>query len=128
VLSFVGGIAALVVALVSPLDSLGGTLLCAHMAQHGLLAGVAPPLLVMARPGVAFAWGLTPVWTVEPRMSRALRSMITVTRRLSTPVLATVLHAVMLWVWHAPALFGAAVASEWVHALQHRCFFVPRGW
>src|SRR4051812_39873021 len=34
--SFAGGITALVVALVSPLDSLGGTLLSAHMAQHGL--------------------------------------------------------------------------------------------
>jgi putative membrane protein len=63
VLSFTAGQAALIVALVSPLDALGGTLLSAHMAQHGLLAGVAPPLLVLGRPGAAFAWALTPFWT-----------------------------------------------------------------
>jgi putative membrane protein len=125
VLSFAGGIAVLVAALASPLDSLGGTLLSAHMAQHGLLAGVAPPLLLMGRPGVAFAWGLKPAWSVEPRAFRLWRSMLAAARRLSTPALATLLQAAMLWVWHAPALFDAAVAHDWVHAIQHLCFFVP---
>jgi putative membrane protein len=124
-LSFAGGVTMLVVALVSPLDSLGGTLLSAHMAQHGLLAGVAPPLLLSSRPGVAFAWGLKPLWDFGPVTSRVLRSVIAASTRLSLPVVATVLHAVMLWAWHAPTLFGAAVAHEWVHALQHVCFFVP---
>ena len=40
---FAAGQAVLVVALISPLDALGGTLLSAHMAQHGILAGLAPP-------------------------------------------------------------------------------------
>jgi cytochrome c oxidase assembly factor CtaG len=30
---------------------------------------------------------------------------------------------VMVWVWHARPLFNAALANEWVHALQHLCFF-----
>jgi putative membrane protein len=124
-LSFAGGIVALVIALVSPLDVLGGTLLSAHMAQHGLLAGVAPPLLVMGRPGVAFAWGLKPMWNVAPMTLSAWRSIIAATRRLSAPALATLLHGIMLWAWHAPTLFSAAVAHDWVHALQHSCFFVP---
>jgi putative membrane protein len=124
-LAFAGGIAALVAALVSPLDALGGTLLSAHMAQHGLLAGVAPPLLLMGRPGVAFAWGVKPVWNAAPITLSASRSMIAAIRRLSAPAFATLLHGVMLWAWHAPALFGAAVAHHWVHALQHLCFFVP---
>lgn len=38
-LAFAAGHAVLVVALVSPLDPLGGTLLPAHMAQHGPLCG-----------------------------------------------------------------------------------------
>jgi len=125
VLAFAAGIAALVVALVSPLDSLGGTLLSAHMVQHGLLAGVAPPLLVMSRLGVASAWALRPLWRSGATTIRTYRWTIAATRRLSTPVLATVLHAVMLWLWHAPTLFDTAVANDWVHALQHLCFFVP---
>lgn len=125
VLSFAGGVAALGVALVSPLEPLGGTLLSAHMVQHGLLAGAAPPLLLLGRPGAVFAWGLRPVWTVDSIASRAWRGLIAASGRLSTPAPAAALHAVLLWLWHAPALFGAAVAHDWVHAVQHVSFMVP---
>lgn len=125
VLFFSGGIGAIAVALVSPLDSLGGTLLSAHMAQHGLLAGIAPPLLLMSRPGVVMASAMRPLWNAGPQTLSWWRSLIAAARWLSTPAIATVLHAVLLWIWHAPALFGAAVASDWVHTLQHLSFFVP---
>lgn len=125
VLSFSIGVTALVVALVSPLDALGGTLLSAHMAQHGLLAGVAPPLLLIARPGAAFAWGLQPLWMVGPWPAKIWRWVLAASRSLSAPALATVIHGVLLWVWHAPTLFAAAVANDWVHAVQHLCFLLP---
>lgn len=125
VLCFAGGVAAVAVALVSPLDALGGTLLSAHMAQHGLLAGLAPPLLLMGRPGVVFASALRPLWSADRWTLTAWRSMIAVARWFAAPAIATVMHAVMLWLWHAPLLFGAAVASDAVHALQHLCFFAP---
>jgi cytochrome c oxidase subunit 2 len=124
-LAFGGGVAALAVALVSPLDSLGGTLLSAHMAQHGLLAGIAPPLLLLSRCGAAFAWGLKELWSVDRITADAWRSAHAAIRAVSTPAVATLLHAAMLWVWHAPTLFGAAVGNDAVHALQHLCFFVP---
>jgi hypothetical protein len=44
VLLFVLGQTVVVIALVSPLDRLGGTLLSAHMMQHGLLVTAAPLL------------------------------------------------------------------------------------
>jgi putative membrane protein len=122
--SFAAGQTVLLVALISPLDTLGGTLLSAHMAQHALLAGVAPPLLLLGAPGVAMAWGvsgvpafrrLVPVWRLLGGLSRAF----------STPMRATVAHGLTMWLWHAPMLFGAAVEHEWVHALQHLSFFVP---
>jgi putative membrane protein len=122
--SFAAGLAALILALISPLDALGGTLLSAHMAQHGILAGLAPPLLVTGAPGVAFAWGmsgmpgmrrLAPVWGLLGRLALTF----------STPMRAAVLHGLAMWVWHAPMLFGAAVEHEWVHALQHLSFFLP---
>jgi putative membrane protein len=125
VLSFAGGILVLAVALVSPLDALGGTLLSAHMMQHALLAGIAPPLLLMARPGAAFAWGLRPLLSAGPGALAAWRWIIAASHRLSAPALATVVHAVLLWVWHAPSLFNAAVTYDWVHALQHLSFLLP---
>lgn len=114
VLAFGGGAAALVIALVSPLDALGGTLLSAHMAQHALLIAAAPPLLLLGRPGVAFAWALA---GREP-----WRSLAHLGDRLSRPLPAAALHGAALWVWHAPAAFDAALASPLLHAVKHVTF------
>jgi putative membrane protein len=114
--SFVAGVTVLIVALVSPLDALAGTLLSAHMVQHGLLVAVAPPLLVLGRPGVALAWALPGRWR---RGARALR---VASDSLSRPPLAAVLHGLALWVWHAAAAFDAALAHGAVHALEHVSF------
>ena len=70
VAAFLLGEIALVVALVSPVDQLGGTLLSAHMAQHGLLVAVAPPLLLLGLPGVAFAWALPDSLQTLHRLAR----------------------------------------------------------
>lgn len=121
VLSFALGELALVVALVSPLDQLGGTLLSAHMAQHGLLVAVAPPLLLIGRPGAAFAWALPAGWR-KGGFGVASRSFARFGRALSRPVPAVVLHGLALWVWHAPWLFDAALEREWLHRLEHMSF------
>jgi putative membrane protein len=123
VLLFLVGEAVLVIALVSPLDQLGGTLLSAHMAQHGLLVAVAPPLLLLGQPGVAFAWA----FPVRERKgffgSRPWRALARLANTLSAPGLAATLHGLALWVWHSPGAFDAALEREWVHALEHASFF-----
>src|SRR5581483_1241235 len=43
---------------------------------------------------------------------------------LATPLGAWLLHVVVLWGWHVPAAFDAAVANEFVHWLQHLSFFL----
>src|SRR5438874_2568070 len=48
--AFYAGLAAVAVALVSPVDTQAGRLLSVHMVQHLLLVLVAAPLLVRARP------------------------------------------------------------------------------
>src|SRR5437870_1634991 len=35
---------------------------------------------------------------------------------------AGLLHAIVLWAWHAPALFQSTLHSEWAHAAQHVSF------
>src|SRR5829696_8796103 len=46
-LLWIGGVAALGLALMSPIDSLGEDLLTMHMVQHLLLLDVAPILLIL---------------------------------------------------------------------------------
>ncbi|MRX52262.1 cytochrome c oxidase assembly protein [Paracoccus sp. S-4012] len=116
------GVVALIVALVSPLDRLGGTLLSAHMAQHGLLVSVVPPLLMLGRPGVAMAWGFPTGWSRRRSAAVIWRGLGRAGRALSVPLMATVLHGVVLWVWHAPGLFDAALARDWLHWIEHATF------
>lgn len=42
---------------------------------------------------------------------------------LSSPLVILLLHALVLWLWHVPALFEAALRNEWIHAVQHVTFF-----
>ena len=123
VASFTAGQIVLIVALVSPLDQLGGTLLSAHMAQHALLVALAPPLLILGRPGVAFAWALPRSWSRNSSLGSGWRHVVRVGRAVSRPLPAAALHGLALWIWHAPGLFDAALANEWVHRVEHATFF-----
>ncbi|HJW99835.1 MAG TPA: cytochrome c oxidase assembly protein [Terriglobales bacterium] len=122
IVSFAGGVAALVIALDSPVHLLGGQLFWVHMTQHELLMLVAAPLLVMAHPLVAFLWALPRHW--REQLGRASKSRIWtgIWMAISSAAAAWIIHAVVLWLWHAPALFEAALHSEWIHASQHLCF------
>jgi putative membrane protein len=115
---------ALLTALLSPLDRLGGTLLTAHMAQHGVLITVVPLLLLLGAPGAAFVWGLPIPWRLGLLRSRPWRLIVELVNALSRPMQATCLHALMNWIWHAPAPFQAALSNEWIHSLEHASCFV----
>jgi putative membrane protein len=114
--SGVGGWAVLVIALLSPLHAAATALFSVHMGQHVLLMSVAAPLLVVARP-VGPLVKAVPAWT--PALTRVLRQRwIT---RLLTPdvVVAWSLHAIVLWVWHAPVFYNRTLESDVWHATQH---------
>lgn len=122
--SYAAGVVVTAIALLSPLDALSDALFSAHMSQHELLILVAAPLLVLGRPLVAFLHGLPAgarerVATVVkgPRFQASWRAV-------TNPFVLLVAHGVVLWAWHVPALFEAALGSEAVHAVQHFSFFV----
>lgn len=122
VAAFCGGIVTLFIALVSPLDALSAALFSAHMVQHLLLLLVAPLLLVWSRPLAALLWALPhPLRIGWGRWSH--RSFCRMSWGLLTlaPV-AWCLHSVAIWLWHAPALYQAAVRDEWLHLLEHGAF------
>ena len=112
-IAFATGWIAAAVALLSPLDRWSDILFSAHMAQHEILMLVSAPLMVAGRPFLAAVH-------VFPFLGRAKRAC----DFLTGPVTVLILHAVVLWVWHVPALFEAALHSETVHAIQHLGFFV----
>lgn len=123
---FGAGWLALAVALASPLDAAGSLSFAAHMVQHELLMIIAAPLLVMARPlGVwAWAWPSATRRIVAPGLLRR-RWLKTVWRQLTRPLNTWLLHFAALWLWHAPALFQAALRHPGWHALQHASFLFP---
>jgi putative membrane protein len=120
--SFSSGVLVLWVALLSPIHALGHSLLSVHMVQHLLLVLVAPPLLILGRPTLAALEG-TPKrlrrWLIGLRMRRSVRSA---SRAMSRPPLALAAHLGVLYIWHTPAAYEAAVRSSAMHMLEHVTF------
>ncbi|HYC01016.1 MAG TPA: cytochrome c oxidase assembly protein [Candidatus Limnocylindrales bacterium] len=119
---FWSGWTALVVALASPLHPLGEVLFSAHMTQHEVLMLVAAPLLVLARPLPALMWALPPRWRHVVGAAARVRGVQGAWALATMPLVAWLVHAVALWIWHVPALFEATLRSDLVHTLQHAAF------
>ncbi|HTE85529.1 MAG TPA: cytochrome c oxidase assembly protein [Dehalococcoidia bacterium] len=116
---FAGGLAVLVAALVSPLDALGSALFTAHMVQHLLLIAVAAPLLVLGAPLAPILLALPATWRrVAVRRLRS-RRLCAAVRLLRGPAATWGIATATLWLWHAPALFEAALRSQPIHAIEH---------
>lgn len=108
---FYGGIGFLLLALVSPLHSLGqDRLFYAHMVQHLLIGDIAALAIVLGLSGPL----LRPVLALP--LLRHLRG-------LAHPLVALPLWTANLFLWHIPDLYQAALAEGFVHALQHALFF-----
>jgi putative membrane protein len=118
--SAIAGWAVMVLAL-GPLHAAATALFSAHMAQHVLLMTVAVPLLVLGRP-LGPLLNAVPAW--RPAMTRVLRRRWVTTILQPDPLFAWSLHAVVLWVWHLPGLYGLSLSSETWHAIQHLTFLV----
>jgi cytochrome c oxidase assembly factor CtaG len=124
---FAAGMLVLAVALTSPLASYDDELLWVHMVQHVLLLTVAPPLILLGRPGMT-SWRAFPLG-FRRRTARAvargrwfapLRAAV---RVLTTPAVALALFVVTMAVWHLPGLFDATLRSTAIHELEHVLFF-----
>jgi putative membrane protein len=115
VAAFAAGLAAAAVALVSPLDGAAASLFTAHMVQHLLLMMVVAPLLAAGRPLVVLGAALPVAGRRRLRRVAARRPAAA----LFHPVAVWALGTVVLWGWHLPALYDAAVRNDAVHAVEH---------
>jgi putative membrane protein len=120
--AFAAGWIALVAAVLPPLDSYAIRLFSVHMAQHELMMLVGAPLVTIGRPVPICLWGVPDRW--RPAAVRVFqgRAVLDAWRIVTTPVIAWALSGLALWVWHVPALYDAAVASEGLHFLEHATF------
>jgi putative membrane protein len=110
--AFMGGLVAVLVALNGPVHDLAeGALFSAHMVQHLLLTLVAPPLLLAG----------TPVFMIDALLAPVLARPVprVVLRTLTRPVPALGAYALVLFAWHLPEPYGAALRSHAVHIVEH---------
>jgi len=97
--SFFLGLAAVWVAVASPVASMDSNMLTAHMIQHLLLMTIAPPL----------------IWMGEPFTLR--RGALIV-----HPVFCWLAAAAALVVWHVPAILRLGMESPVWHFIEHASF------
>jgi putative membrane protein len=121
---YVTGLAAVGLALLSPIDRWASVLFTMHMVQHLLLIMIAAPLLLLANPLPAFLWAM-------PRRSRQrvgrLLGRDGIMRQalwaLTWMPVAWLVFMANLWAWHHPAAYQAALRHDIIHDLEHLAFF-----
>lgn len=139
--SFLVGLLATWVAVVSPVASLDRRMLTAHMIQHLLLMTIAPPLIWLGEPlivaraaGFPLPKRLVPFQLRSSSSSGALDDRSA--RRRSVEKVRTALgnllgHPAFCWfaaagalvVWHVPAVFRLGMESSTWHFIEHASFF-----
>jgi putative membrane protein len=121
---FLGGIAALFIAVASPLDTFSESLLFMHMAQHFVLMSIAPPLIVLGAPVVPLLRGL-PRWIIRKPLRPLFRSraLPAAGAFLTRPRVAWLAMNAAYIGWHIPRAYEFALASENWHNFEHACFF-----
>jgi len=121
--AFLGGLAALYLALASPIESFASLLLSMHMLQHLLLMMAAPPLVWLGAPAFPLLCGLPASlresWIGPLARSRPLHRLF---RRLTHPLVALPVFVAATWLWHIPAAYEGALRWDALHYFEHACF------
>ncbi|MGH9214856.1 MAG: cytochrome c oxidase assembly protein, partial [Acidimicrobiales bacterium] len=119
VAAFAGALLALAIALASPLELAASSVFAAHMVQHLLLMLVVAPLLVCGRPVMVLGQAMPLRGRRLFVRVRARPSVRSARDALLHPVSAWVIGVVVLWAWHLPTLYEAALRRDALHAFEH---------
>jgi putative membrane protein len=121
---FVLGYVALLVALLSPLHSVGEEIFSVHMVQHLLLTLVAAPLLLLSNSMPVLLWALAPNQRATlGRLVGQPGPLRSVLRALTKPIVAWWLFVGTQWAFHLPAVYQLALDNRWAHYAEHVTFF-----
>lgn len=111
--AFGAALLVLLAAVASPIDGLGEDyLFSAHMVQHVLIGDIAPVLVLLALSRVIMRPATRRLMAIERRLGR-----------LAHPVTFIAVWLGLIYLWHIPALYDAALRSPALHALEHASFF-----
>ena len=108
---FAAGLSIIFIALVSPLDALSNAaLFSAHMTQHLLLLLLASAFLLLGIPGywIHYLYGLPVLRRILPIITH--------------PVFTLLAFNLIMWGWHLPNFYQAALTDANVHVLEHMTF------
>ncbi len=122
-LCFFAGIAALALALFSPLDAFANFLLSIHMVQHLMLTMVAPPLLLLGAPFLPILLGLPRRFVADglgPFL--AWHPLKTLGHFLTNPIFALLAFCLSNILWHLPVAYELALRSTAWHRVEHMFF------
>jgi len=121
-LSLLAGAVVLAIVLSPPMHELSHQWFSVHMIEHELLMAAVAPLLVLSRPLPLLLRTVPREWRRIMTRWAAQPAVRTTWLALTGPLLAWIVHTLVLWVWHVPALFEAALHDHTVHAFQHLSF------
>ena len=109
--AWTGGVITLFIALVSPVDRLGEQLASMHMVQHLLIADIAAILLTL---------GLTR-HILRPA-TRRIHRIERAAGPFASPWFGVVAYVGVMWLWHVPTMYDAALRHSYIHTLEHLSF------
>ena len=115
------GLAAVLVALQSPIERYDTTLFSVHMVQHILLTLVGPPLLALGAP-ITLLLRLARPETRRRVILPILHSWPV--RAVTFPVVSWLLFAFAMWGSHFSPLFNTSLEEPTVHQLEHLVYLV----
>lgn len=115
-LSFAGGLFALFVALVSPVERLADHIFAVHQVEHMLLRTVAPMLIFLSRPQAEIVRGLPAGVSRFFAGSGWLRRLVGFLR---LPPVATLLFLLSSYFWMLPRWHDLAILDEPIHYMWH---------
>lgn len=119
-LAFYAGLAAILLALLTPLDLISEHVFAVHQIQHLLLRGIAPMLLMLAVPSTLLIAGMPAALRrriLVPIMTHGgVRALF---HFLSRPLLCTVLYISTLYLWQVPTIHNAALMQPGLHYVMH---------
>lgn len=120
---YYGGLATVVIALMSPIATFDSVFFFMHMTEHVLLIMIAAPLIWLGAPMVPTLWGFNA--DARKRIGKVFHERHPMNRFftfLTRPGVALAIYFLVLFGWHFPPLYDAAQGSNLIHELEHAMF------
>jgi len=108
---FTGSMGCVLIALISPIDTLATDMLSVHMVQHLLLIDAFPVLFILS--------------LTKGLLRPATRRLTRIEERagfIAHPAFAVLLYITMMGLWHLPKMYDLALAHGNIHVIEHVCF------